>query len=487
MTDSLRQRAESGALWSFIDAIGARLVQFIIGVILARLLLPEQFGLIGMLAIFMAIAQTFLISGFGSALIQKKEVTKEDASSVFYFNLFIGILLAGLLYFSGHHIALFYGQPILKPLVRGMSLVILINSFGIVQTALLTRNLDFKTQTKISLIAGSCSGAIGITLAYKGFGVWSLVIQQVSFALFRSILLWLLNTWRPAWVFSLQSLRQMFSFGSRLLISGLLNQIFDNIYYVVIGKVFTPAALGFYTRAKRLQELPSLTLSGIVSRVSFPVFSSVKDEPERLKKGLRKALVMLVFINSPAMVGLAVVAEPLVKVLLTEKWLPCVPYLQLLSVIGLLLPLQMLNLNVLMAMGRSDLFLRLEIIKKVLIICNIALTWRWGVIAMIQGQIVVSIASYFLNSFYTGKLINYSMLEQVKNILPYFILAALMGISIYFLQYISFSGALSLVVVQIAAGAFVYLSLCGLFRLQAFKDSWRMFSERLPFLSRSAA
>jgi O-antigen/teichoic acid export membrane protein len=468
----LKLQTYRAAFWSFADAVGSRLVHFVIGIVLARLLLPEQFGLIAMLTIFMAIAQSLLDSGFGSALVQKKDVTETDTSSVFYLNVFISLILAVILCLVSPLIANFYGQSELLPITQAMSVVVIINSFVVVQQAMLTRKMDFKIQAKVSLIAGIASGGFGISMAYNGYGVWSLVVQQITAALFRAIFLWLYNPWRPKLLFSFHALREMFSFGSRMLVSGLLNQIFNNLYYVVIGRLFSPVALGFYFRARTLAEMPSATLSGIVTRVSFPVFSSIQDDDARLKRALRKALGMLIFINAPVMIGLAVVAKSLVLVLLTEKWLPCVPYLQLLCIVGLLLPLHTLNLNILMAKGRSDLFLRLEIIKKVLLVLNIAILWRWGIVPIIGGQMVLSVLAFFLNSYYTGKLLNYNAFAQIKDVAIYCVLALIMGVVVHLVEYLPVMNAALLLVVQIMLGMVVYLLMSKFFNPPAFSEAW---------------
>jgi O-antigen/teichoic acid export membrane protein len=257
-----------------------------------------------------------------------------------------------------------------------------------------------------------------------------------------------------------------------MLVSGLLNQAFNNLYYVVIGRLFSPVALGFYFRARTLAEMPSATLSGIVTRVSFPVFSSIQDDDARLKRALRKALGMLIFINAPVMIGLAVVAKSLVLVLLTEKWLPCVPYLQLLCIVGLLLPLHTLNLNILMAKGRSDLFLRLEIIKKVLLVLNIAILWRWGIGPIIGGQMVLSVLAFFLNSYYTGKLLNYNAFAQIKDVAIYCVLALIMGVVVHLVEYLPVMNAALLLVVQIMLGMVVYLLMSKFFNPPAFSEAW---------------
>ena len=282
------------------------------------------------------------------------------------------------------------------------------------------------------------------------------------------------------------ALRDMFGFGSRLLVSGVLNQIFDNIYLMVIGKLFSAADLGFFTRAKTLNDLPAQTLSGIVSRVTFPVFSSIQDDPVRIKKGLQKALTMLVLVNFPMMIGLAVAARPLVLVLLTEKWAPCIPYLQLLCLAGLLYPLHLMNLNVLQALGRSDLFLRLEIIKKALIVINIVVTYRWGIAAMIYGMIITSLLSYYFNSYYNGVLINYPIKEQVNDLLPYLIMSLLTGTVAYSAGMV-LSNNWILLSVQVGISGILYIFLCRAFRLKAFMEMWHAMWKRLPLPSEGMA
>jgi len=482
MADNLQQKTVHALSWSFLQAVAQQGMQLVIGIVLARMLFPAQFGLIGMLTIFMAVISAFLDSGFGAALIQKREVTQTDICSIFYFNILIGVAAAGLLCLAAPWIAAFYGQPILTPLTRALSLTIVINSLGMIQNTILTKQINFKVQTKVSLIAGTLSGSIGITLAALGFGVWSLVIQQITAAFFSAVSLWYFSPWRPALIFSFNALRGMFGFGSRMLLSSLLNQIFDNIYFLVIGRLFSAADLGFFTRAQSLNDIPSQTVSGMVGRVTFPVFSAIQDDPARLKRGLKKALTMLGLVNFPMMIGLAVVARPLVLVMLTEKWAPSIPYLQLLCVVGLLYPLHMMNLNMLQALGRSDLFLRLEIIKKFMIAINIAVTWRWGISAMIYGIIITSIISYYLNSYYSGVLIHYPIKEQVLDLLPYLIVSVLMGSAVYAPGLLQLPNQLSRLLVQIATGIFVYVCLCRAFRLKAFMDVWREMWHRMPLV-----
>lgn len=474
MPSSLKSRAIRGLLWSGLDGISQQALVLGIGIILARLLDPADFGLIGMLAIFMAVARNVLDSGFGQALIQKKDATEVDTCSVFYFSIVVGVIATGLLYLVAPAIADFYGQPALTVLTRVMALNIIINSFALVPTTLLSRHIDFKTQTKISLVATSASGAVGVTLAFLGFGVWSLVIQQITVNGLKTILVWCLSTWRPSLRFSLKALRTMFTFGSRLLASGLLNTIFDNLYIVVIGRLFSPSQLGFYSRARTMQQMPTATFSEMVTRVIFPVFSAVQDDATKLKRGLQKIVGGVVAIHFPIMVGLAVVARPLVKVLLTEKWLPSVPYLQLLCLAGLLFPLHVVNLDILKAKGRSDLFFRLEIIKKILVVVAIVVTYRWGILGLIAGQIVVSVLAYYLNTYYVGKLIEYPISEQIRDLLPYLAIAGVMGAAVHAVGFLPLPGEMITLLCQIAAGVLIYPTLCMISGLSVFSELLEM-------------
>jgi len=477
MNDDIKRAATHGLFWSFFERIGHQGIQFVISIILARLLLPEQFGLIAMLTIFIAVAQTFVDSGFGSALIQKQNTTYLDECSIFFFNIIVGFLVAGLLFLSAPWIADFYQAPLLSPLTRVLSLNLIINAFGIVHTTLLTKQIDFKTQMKVSILATVLSGSIGVTMAFKGYGVWSLVVQSIGSNLFRTILLWVFLPWRPSWIFSSVSLRSMFSFGSKLLFSGLLDTVYTNLYLVVIGKIFSAADLGYYSRAEQTMRLPLNNLYSIVGRVTFPVFSSMQDDKARLKRGTRKGLSTLAMVNFPLMIGLAVVARPLVIVLLTDKWLPCVPYLQLLCMAGLLYPLHAINLNVLIAQGRSDLFFRLEIYKKAMITAAIFLTWRWGISALIYGQIATSVIAYYMNSYYTGKLVSYPAVEQLKDIVPIFGLASIMGFGVYLSGYFHIQNSMMLLFSQVSMGVVLYIILCSIANISSFIEIRSMVQE----------
>ena len=431
---SLKNRTVGALSWSLLQEAAQRIIQLGIGILLARLLLPAEFGLIAMLTVFIAVAQVLLDSGFVAALIQRKEVSDLDQNSVFYFNILMSLVLATGLCVAAPWIAEFYHQPQLTSLTRWLSAILVINALVVVQSALLIRQLNFKRLTLIATASTAVSGVVGLALAWRGFGVWSLVGQQLAASTMRACLYWRFNKWRPRWIFSAKALREMFAFGSGMAASSVVNTLFENLYALVIGKLFSAAALGFYSRAETLQNLPAQSLASVVGRVTFPVFSSLQGDIARLRNGLRKAITSITFLHFPLMIGLAAVARPLVLLLLTDKWAPSVPYLQLLCFVGLWYPLHLLNLNALLAVGRSGLFFRLEVIKKLLTVLNVLITFRWGIQAMICGQIVNSLLCFFINSYYSKRFVGYSTWQQMRDVSPCLGAAAAMGLVVAFIH-----------------------------------------------------
>ena len=470
MTNNLKVLTVNGIFWSFFERIGQQIIQFSLSIFLARLLLPEQYGIIAMISIFLTIAGTFIDSGYGSALIQKKHSSYIDECSIFYFNIFLSFIAVLILWFSAPYIANFYKLPLLIPIIKVLSLGLIINAFSLIHNTLLNKKIDFKTQFKISSSSTIISGGIGLFMAYKGYGVWSLVTQSLISTFVRTILLWYFVNWTPTLLFSFHSLNTMFSFGSKILISSLIDKSYNNLLPLLIGKLFTPIDLGFYTRANQLQQLPVDTISSSFVRVMYPIFSSIQDDKPRLKKGMRKLLSNMAMINFPLMMGLAVIAKPLVTILLTEKWLPCVPYLQLLSAIGLMYPFHLINVNILMAQGRSDLFLRLEIIKKFFGIIFIIFTYQKGILGMIEGQIASSFICYFINTHYTKKLLNYSVIEQIRDLLPSFILSLFMCALVYSITSFEIENQLTLLTLQIFSGILFYMIFCRVTKLKAYME-----------------
>jgi len=457
---SLKTKTINGLFWSFIDNAAVKILQFAIGIILARLLSPKEFGLIGMLTVFIALSRSFIDSGFGNALIRKNQCTQTDYSTVFYFNLVVGILLYIILFISSGSIAAFFNEPQLRQILQVFGLVVIIDSFTIIQKTILTKNINFKLQARISVISSIGSGIVAITLAYNGFGVWSLVIQQLLRQGLNSLFLWIWNKWLPTLVFSRESFKNLFAFGSKLLLSGLIYTTFNNLYYFVIGKFFSAQELGFYTRANQFSNLPSQQIQGVISRVSYPVLSEMQDDPVRLKAAYQRLIRSTVYITFFLMLSMAAVAEPMVIGLIGEKWRQSIIYLQLLCIVGMFYPLHALNLNMLQVKGRSDLFLKLEIIKNLLIVPVVLLGLSFGIKWMIAGMIVKSFIAYYLNSLWSGKLIGYSFFEQIKDIWPSFLFAFVISFGIYMLSLIiPFKPLLNFIVLIIIGGvSFVLLS-----------------------------
>jgi O-antigen/teichoic acid export membrane protein len=410
-----------------------------VGILLARILSPAEFGLIGMITIFIAVSNSIVDSGFSSALIRKVEARDIDYNTVFYFNMCLGIGFYFLLFLSAPAISRFFKEPILIHVTRVMGVILIINAFAIVQRTLLVKEVDFKTQTKISLIASVSSGFVGVVMALKGFGVWSLVGQQVIRQLLNSIFLWVFNTWRPTLEFSKKSFHELFGFGSKLLISGLIDTIYNNMYFLIIGKFYSVAQLGQYTRAEQFSSIFSNNLTNVVQRVSYPVLCSIQDNGERLKLTYQRVIKATMLVTFAFMLGLAAIAKPMILILIGEKWLLAVGYLQIICFAAMLQPLHAINLNMLMVKGRSDLFLRLEIIKKSIAVIPICLGVFYGVSAMLWGSVVLSFVAYVLNSYYSARLINYSTWAQIKDIFPLFLVSTFVASVMWCLTLLNYS------------------------------------------------
>jgi len=431
MSDNLKTKTRKGLVWSVIERFATQGVQFLFGIILARLLSPEDYGTIAMPLVFLAIAQCFIDSGFSTALIRKPELTEEDLSTAFYFNIGVGVVCYLALFLTSPLIADFYNTPILSDLLKVTALATLFNPLCAVQQALLTRKIDFKTQAVVSLSGAIVSGIVGLTMAYSGFGVWSLVCQQVGGYIIRTILLWGFSKWKPKRVWSWESFHYLWGFGSKLLGSGLLDTIYKNIYPIVIGKFFSANDLGNFTRAQQFSNLPSTNVAGIMHRVTFPVLSSIQNEDDRLARNYRKILKLSAFVVFPMMLMLSAIASPLVKVVLTDKWDGCIILLQILCFSMMWYPIHGINLNLLTVKGRSDLFFRLEIIKKVLGVCIMCITIPHGIIWMVCGEIVSSMVALIINTYYTGKLIHVGYFKQMCDLLPVFGVSFAMWLAIH--------------------------------------------------------
>jgi Membrane protein involved in the export of O-antigen and teichoic acid len=459
-----------------LSTVGEQATRLLVSIVIARFLLPSEYGLTAMLAIFIGLGELLINGGFSKAIIQRANLTDLELSSVFFFNIFVSMGCAAALTGLGPFIASFYHMPALTKIAAILSIDFIISALGLVQNALLIRNLEFKVQFAARMAGTICSGIVGVLMAIRGWGVWSLVAQALIANGVTVACYWVHRGWRPSNFFRAAALRPMFSFGSKLLFSGVLEVFFKNIYTIVIGKAFSAFDLGLYSRAQQFQQLPVENISSITERVLFSSFSRIQDDKEQLKRMLRQTLVLLSMVTFPLMVGLAICAKPLILLVLGSNWLGCAAYLRPLCVIGSLYPLQLINLTVLTAQGRSDLFLRLEIIKKIFALVVVALTWKFGIMVMIYGQILVAFICYAINSYYTGRFLNYGLFSQLIDILPYAGTAIVMGAVVYFCGNLAREANVGLFASQILVGIVAYLAACRLFSLQVFMDVWR----RLP-------
>jgi len=435
LSDSLRHKTIHGVGWSFVDNISSSGITFLVGLVLARLLTPAEYGVMAMIAIFIAISNSIIDSGFSNALIRKTHVERVDYNTVFYFNLTVSILIYIFLYLAAPIISVFFKEPILVEVTRVMGWILIINALAIIPRTQFVRDVNFKTQTKVSLISSVSSGFIGIGMALGGLGVWSLVGQQLSRQLLNTLFLWLYSKWHPVWEFSMKSFKELFGFGSKLLLSGLLDTIYKNIYYIVIGRFYTSAQLGQYTRAEQFNTIFSSNLTSVVQRVSYPVLSSIQEEPERLREAYRKIIKITMMVTFACMLGLAAVSKSLIVILIGDKWLPAVYFLQIICFSGMLYPLHAINLNMIQVRGRSDLILKLEVIKKIIAIVPIIIGVFCGIEYMLWGSVLTSFIAYFLNSRYSASLIFYPTKEQIKDILPTFITSFVVAFVMWVLSF----------------------------------------------------
>ena len=463
---SLTNKTIKGVGWNSVDRIVNYGIGFLIGIVLARLLSPEEYGLIGIIGIFTAIFNIILDSGLSTALIRKKGVTDTDYCTVFWTNLFLSFALTAVLFFSAPLISAFFKRPELVPYIHVMSFILVINALSITQQSILTKRIDFKTQTKISLIAHTLSGIIGILMAYAGMGVWALVAQQMSSRLFTTLLLWIYNKWWPSLVFSWISFKDLFGFSWKLLVAQVVQTAFNQVYQAVIGKVYTPNTLGQYTRAQQYGTLVASTVGDVVLKVSLPVMSEIQNEDERLLRVFRTIIKTSMLVSSVFLIGMAACAKPLIYVLIGEKWLPCVPMMQILSFSLMLYPLHQVNINMLTVQGRSDIQLLLQIIKCVLSIGPILLGVFVGIYWMLVGSVVCGWLSLILNSYYSGKKFNYTWWMQLKDVAPSIIISLIMAVPVYLMTFLPLSYYV-LLPIQIIVGAFLTFALC----------EWRKYEE----------
>ncbi|MEE9437604.1 MAG: lipopolysaccharide biosynthesis protein [Saprospiraceae bacterium] len=449
----------SGVIWSGLQQFSFIFVTFFISILLARKLSPSEFGTIAMLSIFISIGHQLINSGLTMSLIRDNNSDEEDYSTVFFFNLIVSVFIYTVVYFLAPYIAVFYTKDILTDLIRVLGIVFIIQAFGSVQQSLMNKNMNFKKLTIINIPALILSGIIGIWMAYNHYGVWSLVAQSISFAIFNTLLLWYHSKWKPKLFFSISKFKNHFNFGYNILFSGILNSIFSEAYTVIIGKFFPSAQLGYYLRANSMSHLPSTSLSVLVHKVSFPLLSKIQDDDEKLTSSYRKIMQLITYVLAPTLVILAILANPLFSFLITDKWLPAVPYFQILVVNAFLYPILAFNLEILIVKGRADLFLRAEVIKKIIIAGVLLISFQYGILGLIYGSVVVSIIALFTNTYFSNQVINYSLPKQLLDILPATIFSLLVGSIIYFIDKTLLSNSLDIIRLVVSTLIFIILYL----------------------------
>lgn len=467
--DSLKEKTVKGAGWSAAEAFLGQGVSFIVGIVLARILSPAEYGLIGIVTIFTTVLTGIVDSGFSNALIRKQKVSTEDYNTMFLTNLVFSILLFGLLYLCAPAIASFFKRPELISLTRVMGCILIIQALSQVQNTILTKQIDFKTKTKASVISAVASGVIGIGMALTGFGVWALVGQLLSRQLLYTLFLWIYVHWWPSLRFSGNSFRYMWGFGWKLMLSGLLGNIWNQLYQVVVGKYYSAATLGQYSRAKDYANIFSQNLTLIVQRVTYPVLSEVQDDRDRMVAAFRKVIKVTMFVTAVLMISLGAVAEPLMYCLVGPKWHEAATYMPLICISMSLYPLHAINLNMLQVQGRTDIYLYIEIIKKVIAFGPIFLGIFVNIYWMLIGTIITGIISFFLNSYYTGKKLRYSSWMQLKDIAPSYVVSLIIALSVYFLKYLPVSNWIILPV-QIVLGAIVFFIVCEKTKLEEYLE-----------------
>lgn len=456
----------SNIVWRFFERFGAQIVSFVVSIVLARLLDPVVYGTIALIIVFTSILQVFVDAGFGTALIQKKDSDELDFNTVFYFNLFSCSILYLLMFFFAPLIAKFYNNQQLVVLIRVLSLILVISGFKSIQTVYVSKHLQFKKFFFATLVGTVISAAVGIYLAYKGAGVWALIAQNLINQTVDTILLWITVRWKPKPMFSFKRLRQLFSYGWKLLVSGLLDVGYNQIRALIIGKKYTSEDLAYYNRGEQLPNLVVGNLNSSIDSVLLPSMSIAQNDKNRVKSMLKRSITTSCFILMPAMIGIAACADSIIKVLLTDKWIPCIPYLQLFCIIYAFYPIHTANLNAMKAMGKSNYFLILEIIKKAIGIGLLLATMWISVKAIVLSLLVANFISLLLNAYPNKKILGYSVFEQIKDILPTLIISAIMGGVVYYIYILNGAG-LSTLVKQILYGVFLYFTLAAIFKFKA--------------------
>ncbi|MBE6708978.1 MAG: lipopolysaccharide biosynthesis protein [Ruminococcaceae bacterium] len=468
----------SNFIWRFLERCGAQGIAFIVSIVLARILDPSVYGTVALVTVFTAILQVFIDSGMGNALIQKKNADDLDFSTVFYYNLAMCLLLYGILFFASPLIAKFYETPELTSIIRVLGLTVVVSGIKNIQQAYVSRNMMFKRFFFATLGGTIGAAVIGIIMAYNGFGVWALVAQHLFNLVIDTIILWITVKWRPKLMFSWERFKGLFSFGWKILVSGLLDTVYNNLRQLIIGKLYSKTDLAYFNKGKQFPNLIITNVNVSIDSVLLPSMSAAQDDKSRVRSMTRRAIKTSTYIMAPLMLGLAAVAETFISLLLTEKWLFCVPFLRVFCITYMFYPIHTANLNAIKAMGRSDLYLKLEIIKKVVGFAVLLSTMWFGVMAMTYSLLFTSVISQIINSWPNRKLLNYSYPEQLKDILPGILLALFMAVSVWSIGLIGLHPVITLII-QIISGAAIYILGSVLFGLESFKYLWSAVSTKL--------
>lgn len=465
---SIKDRTLNGMLWSFIGEFFDKGIAFVVGIVLARLLSPREYGLVAMVTIFSSLTIPFINSGFSQALMRKEKCTQIELSSVFYFNFLSGLLFYLILFFSAPYISRYFNEPELTKIARVVGLIIIIDAVSIIQITILNKNIDFKLQAKIIFIASILSSILGIIMAYYGFGVWSLVYKMMLFQIIRSFLLWSLNKWRPSKEFDISCLKELFGFSSKLLVSGIVDKIYYNLYNLVIAKYFSAITLGLYSRADMFKSMISSNLSEIVARVAFPILATLKSEPDKLENVYKKILSSTMLITMLSLFCMAAISESMIITLIGENWRDSILYLQLLCMVGIFYPGIAITRNLLYVFGLSGLVLKLEIMSKILAIPTVIIGIIWGIKLMILAMIFSGIIEYFVRAHFAGKLIKYSIWKQLLDLLPSFFISLTIGVVIYMIgSYLPMSPFFAFLI-QIAASVIVVILAMEIIKLKEY-------------------
>lgn len=466
-------------IWRFLERFGAQAITLLVSIILARLLDPAVYGTISLILVFTTILQVFVDSGLGTALIQKKDADDLDFSSVFFFNVLLCVILYTLMYFMAPFIARFYNDQSLTSLLRVLSLVVLISGVKNVQQAFVTRNLLFKKFFFATLTGTVCAAIVGVFMAYKGYGVWALVMQNIVNQAIDTLMLWILVGWKPKFIFSVKRLTSLISFGWKLLLSSLIETVYKDLRSLIIGKIYTKSDLAFYTQGDKYPNALVSIISSSIDSVLLPTMSSEQDNRDRVKSMTRRAISISTYVIMPLMAGVVACAEPIVSLILTDKWLPCVPFLRIFCVTYAFFPIHTANLNAIKALGRSDIFLLLEILKKSVGIILLVISMNYGVLAIAYSMLVFEVFGQIINTWPNRRLLNYGYLSQIKDIMPQICLSIVMGLIVYCISFLELSNLLTLVI-QIPLGVFVYVVLSILFKIDCYPYLLKVVKELLP-------